>query len=120
MARTRAERRYKTALIKKTIWNRSEWKTKSEQDTRWKGCWVVPVDEEFINTCVRRALRNEGRWRKVGKKKTYGCGSGCFFCNPQLSYGHYLKQKESEKDEMDVQDIESYLLNNIEEEYEII
>lgn len=86
MERTRAERRYKTALIKKRVWARSVWNEISKNEETWSSSKraFVPTDEEFVKKCKRRALRNEGKWRFARMKKFYGCGPDCWYCNPQI------------------------------------
>lgn len=109
MSRTRAERRYKKALIKKRAWERSVWNEISTQETRWagNGRGRVQVDDEFVKNCKRRALRNEGKWRIAGTKPWYGCGADCLLCNPQLrnAWKHSTKLAEINKmDDLDFND----------------
>lgn len=85
MKRTRAERRYKTALIKKNIWSRA-WNRIARRGLFWDKtlkAFVDENDEKYVQSCKRRALRNEGKWRHAGTKKFSGCSPNCWYCNPQ-------------------------------------
>ena len=86
MERTRAERRYKTALIKKRLWNKGYWKDNIEQETIYSRSQhaYIPITNEYIKRQYRYAYRNEGKWRHAGMKKFYGCGPDCWYCNPQI------------------------------------
>jgi hypothetical protein len=111
LARTRAERRYKKALIKKRIWARSDWNEISKIDKAWSSSKkaYIPTDEEFVKNCIRRAFRNEGKWRHKNIKYFYGCGLNCWFCNPGL--WAKLKKKKVYKIDMsfDALDFEEWL-----------
>ena len=110
MARTRAERRFKKALIKQRVWNRSAWNGISKQDETWSSSKraFVPTDEEFVKNCLRRAFRNEGKWRHKGKK-WYGCSYNCHYCNPQIRLDWYRRDITELEMSFDILDFEESL-----------
>jgi hypothetical protein len=111
MKHTRAERRAKTALIKRRIWNRSWWAEESQETEMYvrhpeRGYILVPTNHEFVTKCFRRLYRNEGKWRHEGKKKFVGCSWDCGLCNPRTrAYGWRDIHKSTKVDDkLDVDD----------------
>ena len=82
MENIRAERRRKSALIKKAILKRKEnwWRIETEYTYRGK-VYTYTAEQTKLN--IRRAVRNEGKWRH-STPRYWGCSPDCGYCNPHL------------------------------------
>lgn len=119
MARTRAERRFKKALIKKNILNRRNNQELADggyyyargEYVKGKYChphtWVAYTEEE-IYQYTRRAFRCDGK-RYI---QWYGCGRTCAICNPHLFRGIKIKKVENTLNHFDMIDFEESLLDS--------
>jgi hypothetical protein len=90
MKKTRAERRYRNALLKQKICKRHDYTITDFSKTQPK---------------YRKIVRNDGRWRHPGKKPWYGCGANCWYCNPQIVKRVKIKKIEKDMFVLDIIDL---------------